>query len=89
MGTRKAAAELLALVEDNGWFFDTELLVWAERRGCRILDLPVRWVENPDSRVKILRTSWQDVRGLLRLRCDLVRDRGRRSQPLGRLHGER
>jgi glycosyltransferase involved in cell wall biosynthesis len=72
--TRKAAGELLPLVEDDAWFFDTELLVWAERRGYRILDLPVRWVEDADSRVKILRTSWQDLRGLLRLRRNLARN---------------
>jgi glycosyltransferase involved in cell wall biosynthesis len=70
--TRKAAAELLPLVEDDAWFFDTELLVWAERCGYRILDLPVRWVEDCDSRVKILRTSWQDLRGLWRLRRSLA-----------------
>jgi glycosyltransferase involved in cell wall biosynthesis len=65
--TRQAAAELLLLTEDDAWFFDTELLVWAERRGYRILDLPVRWVEDADSRVKIVRTAWQDLRGMLRL----------------------
>ena len=71
--TRKAAAGLLPFVEDEVWFFDTELLVWAERRGYRILDLPVRWVEDPDSRVRILRTSWQDLRGMWRLRRNLAR----------------
>src|SRR5882762_10221571 len=44
--TKAAARSLLPLVEDNGWFFDTELLVIAERLGYRIFDLPVRWVEN-------------------------------------------
>lgn len=70
--TRKAAAELLPLVEDEGWFFDTELLVWAERGGYRLLDLPVRWTDDTDSRVKILRTIWQDVRGIVRLRRSLA-----------------
>jgi len=87
--TREAAAELLPLVEDEAWFFDTELLVWAERRGYRVLDLPVRWVEDTDSRVRILPTAWLDLGGMLRLRRHLVRDRARRSQPFGRLHGER
>jgi glycosyltransferase involved in cell wall biosynthesis len=65
--TREAAARLLPAVEDTGWFFDTELLVLAERCGYRVFDLPVRWTEDPDSRVKILRTAWEDLRGILRL----------------------
>jgi glycosyltransferase involved in cell wall biosynthesis len=75
--TRKTAAGLLSLVEDNGWFFDTELLVWAERRGHRILELPVRWTEDADSRVRIVRTAGQDLRGMLRLRRNLYRDRAK------------
>jgi hypothetical protein len=65
--TREAAARLLPAVEDTGWFFDTELLVLAEKCGYRIFDQPVRWTEDPDSRVKILRTAWADLRGILRL----------------------
>jgi glycosyltransferase involved in cell wall biosynthesis len=65
--TREAAARLLPAVEDTGWFFDTELLVLAEKCGYRILDLPVRWTEDPDSRVKILHTALADLRGILRL----------------------
>jgi glycosyltransferase involved in cell wall biosynthesis len=65
--TRQAAARLLPAVEDTGWFFDTELLVLAEKSAYRILDLPVQWTEDVDSRVKILRTAWADLRGILRL----------------------
>ena len=71
--TRAAADELLPLIEDNNWFFDTELLVIAEKLGYRIFDLPVPWVEDPDSRVQLLRTAWQDIRGLIRLRRKLGR----------------
>ena len=66
--TRNAAASLLPYVEDNEWFMDTELLVIAEKLGYRIFDLAVRWVEDPDSRVKIMRTALDDLKGLLRLR---------------------
>lgn len=59
---------LLPLVKDTGWFFDTELLVLAERFGYRIMDVPVRWVDDPDGCVKIFRTAWEDVKGLRRLR---------------------
>ncbi len=66
--TSRAAEELLPLVADTAWFFDTELLVLAERLGYRIFELPVRWTEERNSHVKILRTALQDIQGVLRLR---------------------
>ena len=57
-------------VRDNGWFFDTELLVLAQRRGLRIHEVPVDWVDDPDSRVDIVRTAWDDLRGVARLAAD-------------------
>ena len=57
------AAGLLPLVEDDGWFFDTELLVLAERGGLRIHEVPVDWVDDPDSRVDIVATAVADLRG--------------------------
>jgi glycosyltransferase involved in cell wall biosynthesis len=70
---RRAAQRLLPLVQDTGWFFDTELLVLAERLGYRLCELPVRWVEHPDSRVRILSTALGDLKGLFRLRRRLAR----------------
>ncbi|GAA4022366.1 bifunctional glycosyltransferase family 2/GtrA family protein [Allokutzneria multivorans] len=65
---RKDVAErLLPLVEDTGWFFDTELLVLAERSGLRIHEVPVDWVDDPDSRVDVLATAVADLRGVARL----------------------
>jgi putative flippase GtrA len=61
------AAKLLPLVEDAGWFFDTELLVLAERAGLRIHEVPVDWIDDPDSRVDILRTATADLRGIARM----------------------
>jgi putative flippase GtrA len=61
------AARLLPLVEDTGWFFDTELLVLAERSGLRIHEVPVDWVDDPDSRVDILATAKADVAGIARM----------------------
>ena len=58
---------LLPLVEDTGWFFDTELLVLAERSGMRIHEVPVDWVDDPDSRVDIVATALADVRGIARV----------------------
>ncbi len=62
-----AAAALLPLVEDTGWFFDTELLVLAERTGMRIHEVPVDWIDDPDSRVDVLNTAIADLKGVVRL----------------------
>ncbi len=67
------AQALLPLVEDTSWFFDTELLVLAERAGLRIHEVPVDWVDDPDSRVDIWRTALDDVRGIARLGWALLR----------------
>jgi putative flippase GtrA len=61
------AARLLPLVEDTGWFFDTELLVLAERSGLRIHEVPVDWIDDPDSRVDILATARADLAGIARM----------------------
>ena len=61
------AARLLPFVEDTGWFFDTELLVLAERSGLRIHEVPVDWVDDPDSRVDIVATAAADLKGIGRL----------------------
>jgi putative flippase GtrA len=61
------ARQLLPLVEDTGWFFDTELLVLAQRAGLRIHEVPVDWVDDPDSRVDLLATALADLRGIVRL----------------------
>jgi putative flippase GtrA len=58
---------LLARVRDDGWFFDTELLLLAEHNGLRVHEVPVDWVEDADSRVRILPTALADIRGLVRV----------------------
>jgi len=63
----EAALQLLPLVEDEEWFFDTELLITAERLGLRISEVPVDWVDDPDSRVRILPTAINDLRGVWRM----------------------
>ncbi|MGH3349056.1 MAG: glycosyltransferase [Nocardioides sp.] len=64
---RDVADQLLPLVEDDSWFFDTELLVLASEAGLRIHEVPVDWVDDPDSRVDIAATVKEDVRGVARL----------------------
>jgi ubiquinone/menaquinone biosynthesis C-methylase UbiE len=64
------ARDLIPRIEDNGWFFDTELLALAHRSGARINEVPVRWVEDDDSRVNILTTATDDLKGIWRLWLD-------------------
>ncbi|MBX6769704.1 MAG: bifunctional glycosyltransferase family 2/GtrA family protein, partial [Actinomadura rubrobrunea] len=61
------AQALLPSVEDDQWFFDTELLLLAERNGLRIHEVPVDWVDDPDSRVDVLRTALDDLKGMARV----------------------
>ncbi|MCL3818012.1 glycosyltransferase [Aeromicrobium wangtongii] len=72
---RDVAQQLLPLIQDDEWFFDTELLVVAERAGLRIHEVPVDWVDDPDSRVDIVRTAAADLRGMGRLGWALLRGR--------------
>jgi len=67
-GRREIVQTLLHEVEDDAWFFDTELLYLAQRNGLAIHEVPVRWVDDPDSRVDILATAREDIRGIMRLR---------------------
>ena len=69
------AAELLPLVEDPTWFFDTELLVLAQRSGLRIHEVPVDWFDDPDSRVDVVGTALDDLRGVVRVRRALASGR--------------
>jgi putative flippase GtrA len=64
------ARELLPLVRDRAWFFDTELLVLAQRAGLRIHEVPVDWTDDPDSRVAIVSTAVADLKGVARLLRD-------------------
>ena len=66
--SRKTAENILPLVKDNAWFLDTELLLLAGKVGYDIKEIPVHWKDDPDTRVKIVSTAWQDVKGLIRLR---------------------
>ncbi len=70
---RSVAQTLLPQVENNEWFFDTELLLLAEERGLRIYEVPVDWIEDLDSRVKIVSTALEDIKGLLRVRAQRLR----------------
>jgi glycosyltransferase involved in cell wall biosynthesis len=66
--TRRAVEQLIPQVKDQAWFFDTELLLKGERQGYRIFELPVEWIEDLDTRVKIVSTAWKDIKGLVRVR---------------------
>ncbi|WP_423182025.1 glycosyltransferase [Arthrobacter sp. NyZ413] len=67
------AHRLLPFVEDNRWFFDTELLILAERAGLRIHEIPVDWIDDPDSRVDIRQTAIDDVKGIIRVAGSIMK----------------
>ena len=66
--SQRVVCTLVPEIRDDAWFFDSELLVLAERRGYRIKEVAITWIEDDDSRVKIIRTGWEDLKGILRLR---------------------
>lgn len=72
--SRAVVQEIVPQIQDESWFFDTELLAIAERQHYRIKDLPVVWMEDDDSRVKIVPTAWADLKGVARLRMKFWRE---------------
>ncbi len=66
--SRKAVNDLIPHVVDTAWFFDSELLLRAEQNGYRVWEVPVEWIEDLDTRVKIFSTALEDLKGLWRVR---------------------
>jgi glycosyltransferase involved in cell wall biosynthesis len=64
---REVAKELLPHIEDKGWFFDSELLILAEKAGYKVTEIPIVWRDDPRSTVKVAKTAWGDIKGLTRL----------------------
>ena len=67
-GRREVVQKLLPYIEDNEWFFDTEFLFYGERLGHKIMEIPVTWIEDPDTKAKIFKDAYDDLCGLYRLR---------------------
>ncbi len=65
---RKAVEATVPHIENRMWFFDTEMLILAHQARLKICELPVRWVEDKDTKVKIISTAMEDIRGLARMR---------------------
>ncbi len=65
--SRKIVETVLPAIEDNEWFFDTELLLLTEKMGYRIYEEPVTWIDNPGSTVRVMKTAQGDLAGLWRL----------------------
>lgn len=65
--SKKVVKQLLPYIEDNAWFFDSELLIIGEKSGCKIFEEPVLWIDNPGSTVRVLKTVYGDLAGLWRL----------------------
>lgn len=86
--TRNVIDTLMPHIEDNVWFFDSELLIIGEKCGYRIFDVPVKWIEDLDTRVKIVSTATDDIKGLVRVRRNFwsgkYRELKKKDQPQGR-----
>ena len=65
---RRAVQAVVPHIENRMWFFDTEMLILAHQAKLKICELPVRWVEDTDTKVKIVSTAMEDLRGLARMR---------------------
>jgi glycosyltransferase involved in cell wall biosynthesis len=76
-GRRDVVQRILSRIENNNWFFDTEMLLLAEHEGFEIAEVPVRWIEDPDTRVKLASTIREDLKGLWRVRKSFRRSRRR------------
>jgi len=70
---RETAQALLPHVVNNGWFFDAELLILAEKNGLRLFEAPVEWMEDLDSRVQLWSTAIEDIKGLVRMRTNRLK----------------
>ncbi len=66
---------IVPYIEDTGWFFDSELLIISEKLGYKILDVPVEWIEDLDTRVKIVKTATDDIKGMLRVKFNFIKGR--------------
>jgi glycosyltransferase involved in cell wall biosynthesis len=66
--SRRAVETVVPHIENRMWFFDTEMLILAHQAKLKICELPVRWVEDTDTKVKIVSTALEDIRGLARMR---------------------
>ena len=62
------AKKIVPIIKDPGFFWDTELLLISSAAGLKILEIPVIWTDDPESRVRIINTIFTDLRGLIRMR---------------------
>jgi glycosyltransferase involved in cell wall biosynthesis len=69
---KKIYDQLHPVLKDNEWFFDTEMLTIAEKKGFKLFEIPVTWIEDTDSRVKIINTAYKYIRDLIRLRTRII-----------------
>ena len=70
--SHRAALDLVPLIKNEMWFFDTEMLILANRKGYKIKEIPVTWIEDPGTKVHVVKTAREDIKGLLRMRfCPL------------------
>lgn len=68
-----AAEDLFANQTILGWSFDVELLFIARRRGYGVVEIPIPWFFNPQSKVSVVRDSFQMALDILKIRRNGLR----------------
>jgi glycosyltransferase involved in cell wall biosynthesis len=83
---REALLPVLDEVRDPGWFWDTEFMIRAERRGLRIAEIPGAYIRRWDkaSTVRAMRDSFQYFGKLLAFRAELAREASKAPVPAAR-----
>jgi glycosyltransferase involved in cell wall biosynthesis len=84
-GRTSVIKELLPIIENQEWFFDSEMLLLAEEKKMRIYEVPVDWIEDLDTRVKIVKTANEDLKGLWRVRQQRYHRRKQQAKKLARV----
>lgn len=71
--SRKKILPVIDLVQNNRWFFDTELIIISRKLNLKIDQIPVKWTDDPNTSVNIISTAIEDIVGLTKLRFKLFK----------------
>jgi hypothetical protein len=65
---RKVVKEVFPLIKNRNWFFDSEMLYFAQRKGMKIKEIPITWTESQFSGVKLIKAIWEFIKCSFELR---------------------
>ena len=67
-----ACRDVFGRLRETGWAYDTEVLYLARRLGYEVRELPVRWTNDPSTRVRLVRDAAGSFAGLVRIRSRVL-----------------